>query len=98
MWEGVPQREHWDGHPVQRGLAFELRKHKGSRELRAACRVQTHHFGLELVLTVQGLLSRSQVCRSADELLETIEHWQRAMIAAGWSPAETASTCGDGQP
>jgi len=88
MPDQVLQRDSWDGHPVQRVIAFELRKQKGPRELHAACRLQTHVFGLELVLTVEGLLSRSQVCRSTDEILATMEQWQwrSAMLEARWRP------------
>jgi hypothetical protein len=35
----------WDGHPVQLGKAFELRKQKGERDLHAVCSLQTHRFG-----------------------------------------------------
>ena len=79
------QREFRDGHPVSLGNGFELRKHKGDRELRAVCSLQTHQLGCEFVLEVNGVLSRSQVCRSRDEVLDTCEHWHIVMIQAGWT-------------
>jgi hypothetical protein len=78
------QRAVWDGHPVPLGTGFELHRPKAGRELCAVCLVQTHLFGYELRLEVNGLLSRSQVCRSRDEVLDTCEQWQAAMISAGW--------------
>jgi hypothetical protein len=82
---GTLQREFWDGHPVSLGHGFELRKRKGERELHAVCSLQTHVLGWEVVLEVNGLLSRSQVCRSRDEVLDTCEHWCAVMRENGWS-------------
>ena len=48
------------------------------------CSLQTHQLGIEILLKVQGLLSRSQVCRLRDEALDTCEQWFGAMIGAGW--------------
>jgi hypothetical protein len=48
------------------------------------CSLQTHQLGFELRLEVNGLLSRSQVCRSRDEVLDTCEQWRAAMVAAAW--------------
>jgi hypothetical protein len=81
----VLQREFWDGQPIQRGTEFELSKRRGDRELRAVCSLQTHIFGFELVLKVQGLLARTQVCRSTDEILAVVEERRSAMLAAGWA-------------
>ena len=61
-----------------------MRRHKGERELHAVCSLQTHQLGIEILLKVQGLLSRSQVCRLRDEALDTCEQWFGAMIGAGW--------------
>jgi hypothetical protein len=79
------QRASWDGHPVPLGTGFELRKPKGERELCAVCSLQTHQLGWELRLEVNGLLSRSQVCRSRDEVLDVSEQWCAAMHDNGWS-------------
>jgi hypothetical protein len=80
------QRAIWDGHPVPLGTGFEVHKTKGDeRELHAVCSLQTNLFGWELVLEVNGLLSRSQVCRSRDEVLDLCEHWRAVMIEGGWS-------------
>ena len=66
------------------GNAFEMRKPKGHRELHAVCRLESHVSGFELRLEVNGLLSRSQVCRSTDEVLDSSAQWRVAMLAAGW--------------
>ena len=91
LWAVLPlaimqtlQREFWDGHPVSLGTGFELHKRKGDRELRAVCSLQAHQLGFELVLEVNGLLSRSQVCRSRDEVLDLCERWLAVMLSAGW--------------
>ena len=52
------QRAIWDGHPVQLGNAFELRRRRGTRELHAICRLESHLLGWQLFLEVEGLLSR----------------------------------------
>ena len=54
---------------------------RGLRELHAVCRLDTHRFGYELRLEVNGLMSRTQVCRSTDEssqgrLASIFEHAQ----------------------
>jgi len=67
------QRTVWDGHPVSLGTGCALHKPKGDRELHAVCSLQTHKFGWEVVLEVNGLLSWSQVCRSRDEVLDVCE-------------------------
>ena len=73
------QREHWDGHPVELGDTWVLRK--GARLAR--CALFSHQFGWELRLMV-GELVRSQVCRSQDEILTTQENWKAAIIERGW--------------
>ena len=45
---------------------------------------QSHVFGWKLVLAVNGLLLRFQVCRSRDEVLDVSEDWRQAMVSAGW--------------
>ena len=57
---------------------------KGGSELHAVCSLQTHKFGWEVVLEVNGLLSRSQVCRSRDEVLDLCEQWRAVMVETGW--------------
>jgi hypothetical protein len=51
-------------------------KPRAGRELTAICALWSHAFGWELRLEVNGLLSRSQVCRSRDEVLAVCEQWQ----------------------
>jgi hypothetical protein len=78
------QRASWDGYPVSLGTGFELHKPKGDRELHAVCSLQTHKFGWDVVIEVNGLLSRSQVCRSRDEVLDLCEQWRAVMVGNGW--------------
>jgi hypothetical protein len=85
----VIQRSFWDGNPVSLGTAFDLLKHSGSHELRAVCLLQTHQLGFELRLEVNGVFSRSQVCPSTNEVLETSEHWRTVMIQAGWGATDS---------
>jgi hypothetical protein len=61
----------WDGHPVELGDAWTL--HKGDKLAR--CALVSHQLGWELRLMV-GELMRSQVCRSADEILTTQSDWK----------------------
>jgi hypothetical protein len=75
----VPQRSDWDGHPVDLGAAWILRK--GTKVAR--CSLVSHPLGWELRLMTPDLL-RFQVCRSSEEILETHEQWKAAMQAKGW--------------
>ena len=68
----------WNGHPVQLGYR------RGDRVLEAVCALQSHVFGWELILTVNGLLARCQVCRPRDEVLDVGEEWRAAMVGMGW--------------
>ena len=76
----TPQREHWDGNPVELGSAWTLRK--GERV--AHCILVSHQLGWELRLITPDLL-RSHVCRSSEEILSTHEEWKAAMLAKGWT-------------
>ena len=78
-WNTTPQREDWNGHPVELGDAWTLRK--GTKVAR--CVLVSHQFGWELRLIV-GELLRSQVCRSSEEILSTGELWKAAMMTKGW--------------
>ena len=75
----TPQRENWDGHPVELCDAWVLRK--GDRVAR--CVLVSHQLGWELRLMTPDLL-RSQVCRSSEEILSTHEQWKTAMLDKGW--------------
>jgi hypothetical protein len=57
----TPRREHWDGHPVELGDAWILRKGKKV----ARCVLVSHELGWELRLMTTDLL-RSQVCKSTE--------------------------------
>jgi hypothetical protein len=72
------QREHWD-HPIELGDEWTLRKN----DKMARCTLVTHPLGWELRLMTTDLL-RSQVCRSSDEILDTVESWKAAMLEGGW--------------
>jgi hypothetical protein len=71
---------------------FELYKPKGGRELHAVCSRQTHVLGWEVVLEVNGMLSRSQVCRSQDEIPDLCQQKRGAILAAGWREPLIAGT------
>ena len=81
----VLQRAAWDGQPVSLGLAFMLQKARGGGDLHAVCSLQSHGLGWELVLEVNGLPARSQVCRSRDEVLDVSERWCSTMRDQGWT-------------
>jgi hypothetical protein len=68
---GIPQREHWDGHPIELGDAWILSK--GAKVAR--CVLVGHEPGWELRLMRPDLL-RSQVCRTSDEVLTAHEEWK----------------------
>lgn len=78
----VLQRFVWDRGPQELGDLFRLSKR--GREARAA--LWTHQLGWEvrLLLGRSGEVTRTQVCRSQDEVLDTGEQWKAAMIAEGW--------------
>jgi hypothetical protein len=75
----TPQREYWDGHPVELGECLDAAQRWQGR----ACILVTHPLGWELRLMTSDLL-RSQVCRSSQEILSTHEQWRAAMIEKGW--------------
>jgi hypothetical protein len=51
----------------------------------AVCELWSHQLGWELRLVIDGgELTRSQVCRSNDEILDMQEQWKAAMIGKGW--------------
>ena len=62
------QREYWDGHPIDLGDAWIIRK----GEYVARGTLVTHPLGWELRLMTTDLL-RSQVCRSSDDVLNVQE-------------------------
>ena len=70
---------------MQVSIGFRMTKSKGRQVLTATRALFRHEFGHELRLDVCGLMSRTQVCHSSDEILNTFEHWRSAMLSAGWS-------------
>ena len=79
------RRVAWTGDPMQVGIGFRMTKRKGSRTLTATCTLFSHELGHELRLDVCGLMSRTKVCRSSDEIVDTCEQWRSTMLAAGWA-------------
>lgn len=68
----VQQREGWSGGPAFLGKAWTMTK--GGRT--ATCALFSHQLGWELRLAIDGgVLQRSQVCRSNDEILDTQQQW-----------------------
>ena len=65
---------------VELGDAWVMRK----GEKVARCSLVSHPLGWELRLITSDLL-RSQVCRSSEEVLDTQQLWQAAMVEKGWS-------------
>jgi hypothetical protein len=76
----TPQREDWNGNPIDLGDAWVLRKGASV----ARCSLVTHPLGWELRLTTSDLV-RSQVCRSTDEILSTHESWRQKLVEKGWT-------------
>lgn len=81
----VLQRAVWDGVPKKQADFLRLRKEKNGRELVAVAELWTHRFGWELQLILDGEFQRSQVCRSQDEVLDTVDQWKAALLEKGWA-------------
>ena len=77
---GTTLRPVWNGHPVELGIGWTLRK----RNHVAQCVVFSHEFGWELRLEV-GELFRTQVCRSDREIEDVSAAWREAMLEKGWT-------------
>ena len=67
------------------GTGFTLTTWKGERLLTAVCTLKTHQLGFEPVLEVNGLMSRTQVCRSRDAVLELTPQWRATIMGASSS-------------
>ena len=77
----VPQRPDWIGPPVLLGEGWRLHKVIGGLRREAVCELWSHQLGWELRLVIDGgELTRSQVCRSNDEILDVQEQWKSAMV------------------
>jgi hypothetical protein len=62
------------------GASGTAMRRRGNRDRDCAGRA------CELRLVIDGgELTRSQVCRSNDEILDTQEQWKSAMVGKGWS-------------
>ena len=80
------QREHWSGHPAPLGTGWTLHKSVCGKAREAVCELWSHQFGWELRLVIDGgILQRSHVCRSTEEVLDTEEQWKAAMAGKGWA-------------
>jgi hypothetical protein len=77
------QRPSWDGNsvPLALGSSCASRRATASCARSAPC---THRFGWGVVIEVNGLLSRSQVCRSRDEVLDLSERWCAVIVESEW--------------
>ena len=65
--------------------SLEAPKSKGDAEQPAVCELGSSLFGWEIRMLVNDGLQRSQVCRSAEEWLDTADQWKAAMIDKDWS-------------
>lgn len=83
----TPQREFWNGRPVQLETLWTLSK----RGKVAPCRLMTHQLGWELRVE-SGDLLLTQVCRSDREIEEVSAGWRDAMLAKGWTDSGDRST------
>jgi hypothetical protein len=82
----ILQRPDWLGPPVSLGEGWRLHKQICGRSRQALCELWSHQLGWELRLVVDdGELTRSQVCHTEDEILDTQEQWKAAMVGKGWS-------------
>ena len=73
------------GEAKEVGHLFRVQKTRSDRAFNGVCRLMSHQLGWELRLEIDGDLQRSAVCRSQDEILDTIEQWKAAMIEKGWA-------------
>ena len=73
------------GEAKELGHLFRVQKTRGDRAFNGVCRLMSHELGWELRPEIDGDLQRSAVCRSQDEILDTIEQWKAAMIEKGWA-------------
>ena len=73
------QRAIWDGHPVQLGNAFELRRRRGTRELHAICRLESH---LPWVATISRGGRTVVPNRSEERPKDRFERYRAACVAA----------------
>jgi hypothetical protein len=80
----VLQRPIWSGTAIKGGDLWRLRKVKGDAEHVAVCELWSSCFGWEVRLLVNDDLQRSQVCRSAEEWLDTADQWRAGMAERGW--------------
>ena len=72
-------RDVWNGHPVELGEAW-------TPEAEPSCglpALEPTSLGWELRLAI-GEIFKTQVCRSAEEILTTQKSWKAAMIEKGW--------------
>ena len=74
------------GHSVWPGNGWTLHKSVCGKAREAVCGLWSHQFGWELRLMIDGgIIQRSQVCRSNEEVLDTQEQWNAAMVGKGWN-------------
>jgi hypothetical protein len=82
----VLQREFWRGNLFRSAPAGLVTNPSAARREKPSASLWSHQVGWELRLMIDGgILQRSQVCRSNDEVLDTQEQWKAAMVGKGWA-------------
>jgi hypothetical protein len=80
----IELRHYRSGEPARLGESWRLHKSDCTPAKEATCRLQSHVFGWELILEINGSLYASQVCRNSEQVLTTQEQWKKAMLEKGW--------------
>lgn len=75
------QRAIWNDKPERLSGSWTLTKAGKIAE----CSTWSHQFGWELRLEVAGSMVRTQVARTAPEMLKAFDEWKQAMLGAGWT-------------
>ena len=81
----ILQRDMWRGEPMKQANCIWLRKTVAGRELDAIGELWLIQLGWDIRLFVDGQFVRSQVCRTQDEVFDTIDEWQAALRQKGWA-------------
>jgi hypothetical protein len=79
-----PFPEYWHGPPFRISSGWKLARATHTCE----CVLLAHEIGWELRLLIDDELHQSQLCRSAEQILEVQERWRSQMRSEGWSPED----------
>lgn len=71
----------YDDRPEQLGDLWTLQR---SSDV-LICTLRTHLLGWELVVRINGELSRSKVCKSETDVFDTSDNWRDAFVMNGWT-------------